>query len=432
MKKMLALLLALLLATSCVTALAELPNLENGVTVAAAMNFDSDAVMALAAQAGEDFGDFPAEAMNAAFGIINNLGVKAAVKGTDAQIDLLLKDASVLTLNLGVNESGIVVTCDAIPNYAFTISAETIQQLLAQIAESMPKGLDGIDPEALGEAIGNRLGALIQEVLSKAGETETGSFSVDGMDFNARIPLNITTKELALLTMNFVKDTLNDPAFAPILSMVGDQLDLGDLDEAIQQLEGMDEAQMPVTEAFVYGQLDEAGNANGIYVAIDISQDGETIATRGGMVNNHILGSVKVLDQGAFKLDAEIKDNGANVAVTVEAQGMTALLNLNVAARADGGADMRGDLSLNGSAPLFTGYLSVVPGAEITAPASTEGKVCIALEGLMNNDSEATQNAMTALQSAAIVIMGKAMQVMPDEFNVIMTMVNGGQAQMGY
>ena len=430
MKKLLALLLALLLATSCVSALAAMPDLENGVTVAAAMNFDAEAVMALATQAGEDFGNLPEEAMTAAFGIINNLGVKAAVKGTDAQIDLLLKDASVLALNLGVNESGIVVTCDAIPNYAFTISAETIQQLMNQIAESMPKGLDGIDPEALGEAIGSRLGALIQEVLAKAGETETGSFNVDGMDFNARIPLNITTKELALLTMNFVKDVLNDPAFAPVLGMIGDQLNLEDLDDAIQELEGLDEAQMPVTEAFVYGQLDEAGNANSIYVAIDISQDGQTIATRGGMVGNHILGSVKVLDQGTFKLDAEIKDNGANVAVTVEAQGMTALATLDAAARADGGVDLRGDISLNGSAPLFTGYLSVVPGAEIAAPASAEGKICIALEDLMNNDSEATQNAMTALQSAAIVIMGKAMQVMPDEFNVIMTMVNGGQAQM--
>jgi hypothetical protein len=108
---------------------------------------------------------------------------------------------------------------------------------------------------------------------------------------------------------------------------------------------------------------------------------------------------------------------------------MTALATLDASARADGGVDLRGDISLNGSAPLFTGYLSVVPGAEIAAPASAEGKICIALEDLMNNDSEATQNAMTALQSAAIVIMGKAMQVMPDEFNVIMTMVNGGQAQ---
>ena len=433
MKKMLALALALMLALSCVSALAELPGLEDGVTVAAAVNLDQEAVMNLAAMTGAEMDEATAAMMPIVFNIINGLGLKAAVKGTDAQIDVLLKDTSVAALNLSMNDQGIVITCDAIPTYAFTVSAETIQALLNQIMESMPADMGSIDPEALGEAIGNAIGNAINTILSKAGETEMGDFNVDGMSFNARIPVNITTKELALITMNMVKEIVAEPSMAPILSMAGDGFDLSQIEESIQELEAMDEASMPVTEAFIYGQVDDNGNANGIYVAVDISRDGETVSMRGGYVGNHILAGGSALDQGAFKVDAEIKEDGADINFTVEAQGMSILVNLVVAVRADGGADLRASLSMNGSAPIFSGYLSVVPGAEITAPASAEGKNVIAIEDLMAGSEEASGNAMTALQSAAIIIMSKAMQVMPEEFNAIMTMVNGqGQSSYGY
>lgn len=405
MKKLISIVMALMIAMFAVSAVAEAP--ETAYTGEIGINISAEGVSTLMAAGGASM-DGQENMVNSIVSIINNVSLKGVVAGKEAQADLLLKGESLATFAAKKEKGGVLsIFSDIIPNSYITVADETLKALMQQVSQSM----EGIDVQAVATAVMPHLQSAGETVMSKVGEAEAVSYTFNGTEFTSKIPVNMTTKEIAVLGLTMVKDIASEEAVAPLLAQ-SEGFSVEEIEKAIQEIQEKSDDELPVTDIALYSN--EGGD---VLFDTSMSKDGEAFVMQFAVTSEKIIAHIDALSQATIDMDIDLNTGSLKLNASFDANGMKAGLDLTLQI----GQDITGELavSLNGT-NLITLSGKLEKGGTITASFDTAGKTETKLEDLMSGNSSAAEALTSDVQNNIMGLVMKAMQIMPDEIGALM------------
>ena len=351
-----------------------------------------------------------APAMEALKSLLNALTIRFAADSSTAQMDILLNGTSAASLSAKAEEDGWAVVSSLFPTSMLTVKNETLAQFnTTPVIE---------DPEAMAEAVKAPVEQLISEFKATAGEPETGSWTVGGVEYTAKTVYNITTKEAIVKVLTTAKTILSDERLTGIISSVpsADGFDPASLDQALENIREQDESEMPALSVAEYA------NETGTCIEIILEKDGEsvnmTVATAGQVtkVDLDVLGQLTL----SMVIDQENKQFDLNASFAYEGAAMTLAGSLKI-------ADERSDFFLNismamGETPITFGIKGFAA-HEVPVFEAAEDLKVVALESMMGED-EASVEAANAFgnefQTGLFAFVGAVMQQYPALYTLMM------------
>lgn len=446
MKKLLALMMTLALALSCVGVQAEM-TLPVNANVTVQVNGDS--LSTLLMMTGTEMDENSTAAMSSLLAMLNALSVNVAATEEGMQAELRLKDTAVGTVNLGSDEKGnLVMVSDLFPTYAITMAPETLNQLLSLDTADQP-ALANMDDVAA--ALQQQIAAVTEGMQEKTGQPVPGEYTIEGTAFNVMVPMELTMGDVMQMGVSVAKGMLANEsvlAFLGELDMPMDEFSPEALDEALADM-SEEEAAAPVSMNLYY-QMDAEGNAtDNRYITYETTIDGENVSVAFGYVDGkvyvHALMSEDVYEtEDALRQAAQMgtADTGTiDMVAGTDADGNVALTfemlveGVYMAVKADGqptDAGFRGKAEfylLDAENALLTIHVELTQGVgELTNTVSAEGKTVLALEELMAMDEDALDAALEGLGEdvenfGLFTLLGNAANAMPDEMNALMALM---------
>ena len=436
MKKILALVLALILGLSSVGAVAD------DYTATLDFDFPTEQLLSMASIAMDEETLSMAQIM---LPIINQLDLQLVAVDEQIQFNIVAKDTSIASLALGMQGDQFVVVSDLFPSYYLSVSMETVMALMEEAAAAMPQ-MDEDMEEALENALENFSENWATQLHNYAGQLENGNFVVNGESFTAKIPVNITLEELGILGLNLVKDIIADPSLATLGAML--ELNASDLDVIIAQLQETAKTDPQPCDLAFYGRQNAQGElGDDMAITFATTEDNQLLALSMLILDDRCSGSVVVGDssnssfekmytaamsgtQEALTLEwnaSEGKDDSFNLDITLCAMGMYFSL------KADGSEAKNGYVQNTAiffpvpDFPIFTYTFTVEEGEKDPLPISTSGKTAITVEEIMN-DPYAAEEKLEGLKLDVSAyglpsVLAKLIAAMPDEASALMTKV---------
>ncbi len=415
MKKICSLMLALMLVLFAVPSLAEtMAATPFGLTFEARITVNPETVLQLAGAFGATEVEGMEEVIGKAINILNNASVRAAVDGTAAQGELLLKDQSLAMIAGKFSEDGVVVVSDVLPSYVLTLSGNTIKEMMGKVTEAM----NGLQSGELAEAIAKYITPLTDGLEEKIGEPETVSYTFEGTEFTVKMPINLTAKEIMDKMTEAMKGLLSEKSVKDIFA----KFDIGEkeIEDIIADMQEVPEDQLPEMAMAVY--TNEAGDMLG---ELAMTQDGQEMLMQGGSIGGKIAVRATA-PQMTMSLDADPAAGVVNVKTVVDAEGMKIASDDSVMV-ADNMLTGTSTLSVN-DAQLLTVDYTMIPEGTVTADFSMEGKTELKMESLMQDGDKAMETLQQAVMPGLMGLLTKAMQIMPDEINEIMQMLTPSES----
>lgn len=430
MKKLIALLVALLLAFSCIGAVAEEASAFSlsklGVpafTATSSISIDQEQAMALLPMFGVP--DEYAGIVQALLPVVANLGARLVYNGSGAgQFDLLLKDTSVVSAALSMSESTLSLVSNVIPSYVLTVSTDAIKNLVEQVSNQLSSEVEKLDMEAIMNAAMKYAGEFMETVQSTLtiGEAEVGEFVIEDVTFNAKVPITVDAKAVAVAALNMVKKMAQDEAFASILASAG-EVDLSKLDEAIANVENSTEENTPDIAFDIYSAVNEDGTASGD-TAVVVTVDTKT--EQAGVVNVTVLAVQPVIEAIveaptlALNCVAVVTLNESGLSLDVDAtiQGLYIGDEAVITFTEQGIHEEEALYFMNEESPLLTDVTDIVFGTgEVTMDFDAEGKIVLPVEQLMTDEEGQLSGGllMDVMSNGLSSLIGNASSAMPEE-----------------
>ena len=284
MKKLLAMLLALIVALSCTLSLAEtadaaaLPE----ITITGKYAVDREVLANVLTTFGVD--EKTAGIADTAAAVMNELGERLIVADNGLELGLSLKGTDLFTLVGELSDAGISLGSSIIPSYVLTLSGDTLAAALQSAAGDVADDLSSLDFSALGEALSGHAQTFITSCVSAVsyGEAVPGDYVMDGISYNVMVPINVDLEAVINALNTFVADISNDEAIQSALKQLEDKgIRLTADDSAPISTENL-----PKLDFEAYMTVDEAGNTTG---ATDVvfkvyPPDSEEVATMGDVL----------------------------------------------------------------------------------------------------------------------------------------------------
>ena len=454
MKKILALVLALMMTLSCAGVLAEAPAPETEpeteisvhadpgegkFTTTASLTVDAETLqMILGMMDAVDEEQMPVIAT--ILNLVNGLSGKLSMFRNGAQVDLQLQETPIVSLAGAAVEGGseLVVGSDLIPNYLILVSQEYVSQITEQLMgklQDMAGASSGaqadIDTQALANAIMPYLTEVVAAIQEKIGEPEMGEYTFEDATFQAKVPINMTVKEALLLCINALKGMLQEEAVASAVATVGSTVGrewnveelVASLEEKAASIEEASEEDMPAADVALYMGMDEDGNQN-VYFVAELTKEEETMLFCGGKVNGAYYGHINIFEMLTLDASAGMEEGVLHAVLNASFQN----LFMGIDAQLAGLSNVTVALYfMNPMAPIATISLVTVPGAESTLALDSEGKTIVTIEDLMNDESgAAVQGLMTDLSTYGLMgLLSKAASIMPEDVSVLMSLLSG-------
>ena len=257
-------------------------------------------------------------------------------------VDVKSEPASSITVGANAAGDGWNVTSTLFPSSVLSVSQAELDQLSGAAAQDVSAqaasaaggitldadALKDLDAEAVTKAVNDALSELSNTFLATAGEPETGSFTVAGVEYTSRTPYSITTKEAAAALLTAAKKVITDPSVAPFLAKVTQADPAAKLDEAFKTVTAADDADVAPLEAARF--TNEAGDTCTRFLITQEDQSVEILSAASGQVKTYSLSGL-----------------GMNVALTVDAENRKYSLALGLSL-------MGSTVSLNGSLTLVS------------------------------------------------------------------------------
>lgn len=423
MKKLLAVILALLLALGCTSAFAQ--------TVVTKLTIDRD----VAGQLLPGFG-IPEEQMpmiDTALAVVNALGVRVTTVADGAQVDLSLNDADALSLGVALDDAGANIVSTLFPNYYLTLSNETISAMMEQFMANMPgsgEGDGGMDMAALQEVFGGYIQKWMEACAAagQPGDPVEVDFEIDGMTFDTLVPVTVDMPAIKEATSNLLDELLADEA-------------------AMSALKGMIQGMAQSNGAAFNEETFEADFKAGFeeWMAHFPETVTAELYTNDGDESGAFYMTAESFNEGAEEpfftcdmlyLDEQNMDMGFSMEMTDEETSETATMSAGFAMQ---GTDMQMyfdmagmyiglNMSFPGSDmvfevffmdaenPLLTVNVEITDDGDRTLPVDAAGKTTLAVEEIMaNGNSEAAQGLYADVQNNGLgALIGAAMQAVPE------------------
>ena len=434
MKKLLAILLAALMALSCTLALAEGGDIEepaasSGVIITSELSVDREVLAEDLALMG-----MPVELtgfVDTIAAILSEVGETLVVSGNGLDYQLTLKGSELLGLSAVMDENGISLASNLIPEHVLTIPADMLGTLLAQAQGSE------FDSQAMLEAITPYLGQYMMSVMGAVtpGEPEQGEFELNGATFNYRISSNVDVATISAATITLVQQIAADETVMSALQSVpGLNLSMDSLENA-----DVSNAEVPTVDVMIYSNVDEQGMPINDTSAVEFNvcaPDDET----------HIIAYGYVLVNGQ-KMNADIVfvdsntelawsflpgDNGGEIRIDVTAAGLYFGADFNFTA-GDAVTLATDVFIINDEKPLLSSYSEILPGDGVPVTIDTTGKTVVSVADLSGEGSEEAVGELTndLLSNGLGGLITSAMSAMPDEVTALVGMFMGGGMSSG-
>ena len=276
MKKLLALILALMLALTCVSAFAD--------TIYTKVAVDSEVLSGVLAGFG-----VPEDQMamiSPILAAVNALGVNVIPVEDGAQADLDFNGVQALSMGFLMDADGAKIASTLFPNYLVTVSYETIGQMMEQFSASMPamggEGSEGssMDMNTMMETFGGYFQPWFEAcaVAGKPGDPVPGEYEYEGYTFDTMVPVTVDMPAIMEATQTLIDSILADPAAMAMLQGMaqnsGETMEVSTFEENLKA--GLNEwmAHMPETaNAEVYANSD---GSESFYMIAESSRPGDT------------------------------------------------------------------------------------------------------------------------------------------------------------
>ncbi len=330
MKKLLAVLLALVLALSCTLAMAETTQAADtapaadtadaqpfpGLTIESEYDVDRDTLKDVLGKMGMD--ESIITIIDTIAAIVDQTGEKVVIANEGFQAEVLMKGNSLLNLVGLANDKGLTFGSNLIPNYVLDLSFEELGDMIAgalqQAAEDAEKAAEEdptqyLDMASLSQVVTEYFNDYMQTITTDAiipGTPEQGEFEQDGATYNTKIPMDISLPVILDATKEFISNLENDETVQTALlqlALSGVNVNIEDTSE----LDEIDPATLPVVKVETYMTLDDNGNQSGpTLVAVYVVPVGETTAATTVITK---------VDGNNVKIDADFVSNGTTTQV---------------------------------------------------------------------------------------------------------------------
>ena len=279
---------------------------EGPVSFDAKIGLDQENVLALAG-AETTVPEETAKTVKVISDILDAITVKGTGDKETGELALYAGDDLLLSFGVKNAEDGLRIASSLLGSSVIYISAETMQGMQQQ----MLANARGMDLQALIEAVNNLdkeqlqkdwieiCGKLVKALEEKKGEPENGDFTVDGLAFAAKKPVNVTYTEFITLVLENLKEMLTKDYMQPVIKALNSDQDIAaSIDESIKELSSKPEEEKPELQCAVYSD-----GKGGAYVVYDFTQAVKTAATETDAVE------VESLHMGSGTVDGQYKGN---------------------------------------------------------------------------------------------------------------------------
>ena len=341
--------------------------------------------------------------------LLSVLSIRLAADTNVGQLQVSLDGNPVSSLSVQKQEGGWAAVSTLFPATKLTVKDETLASLTAQQGASMPALPADMDQAALQTLFQGSVDELTEAFKQKAGEPETGSFTVGGTEFTQKTPYSITTKEALTLVITAAKKILNDENIAPLFSQYGGQFSPESLDETLENLQKQDESELPVLSLAEYGN--EAGDSA---FELRLQQDGkETVSVLSVTSGQVTKVTVAVMDQAdaVLVLDEENKQYDLDLSMHALEGVVNVAGSLKIQ---DESSDLEVALTMPsaGAKPTTMKFTAKIT-AEAPVFEAAEGLNEVALETLMK-DEEAANTLNTEITQAMMLMIVKISKDYPE------------------
>lgn len=373
--------------------------------------------------------------------LVNALGINVITAADGAQIDLDLNGENALSLGFAMDGQGATLVSTLFPNYAVTVSQQTIEEMMKQFAENMPGagsagGQGGMDMNAMMGTLGAHIQPWMEacSAAGKPGDPVPGDYEFEGHKFDTMVPVTVDMAAITEATQKLLDDLLADPAaMAAIKGMAqGMARNNGqEFNEASFEADfkaGFQEwmAHFPATgSANYYTNSDSAGIP--FYMDAEALREGETEPFTCYML---------MIDEKHMKMGYQ---DGQTTAAGFEMDGTDMSMFFQM------GSDMYMGLAMsfpegqfamdiyfmNADKPLASVTVTMAQGGERTLDATGEGKTVVAVEDAMSGQGDAMNGLMGDIMTNGMSALGVLTQQVPEVAGLMGMFMGGGEAMAG-
>ena len=429
MKKLFALMLALMLALAGVSAVSaeDAAAAEAAAPEAAAasgtihlkISLNADTVTGLAGAADEN----AAKMIPAIVDLVNNLGISMTSDGKDAELILSLKDEPMIDLGVLKEESRMLLLSSLFPNTALVIDQAAMAGMAGGEAGAAPGGFT-MPQISLSEEQTSAMMApmtkLMQDLQAKIGEPEAVEEAMYGTTFTVKLPINMTTKEMLQMVLPAVKEVVSQEGFASVMEQMkaygmNVSFSAETIDQKIDELNNTKDEDLPAMDLAIYSN--EAGDS--MFVVLVTSKE-QNVAVHSGAVAGQTVVEVDVQDQFHLLMQGGEDKTTLNMRIAQQ-EGLVIDIDGEFKAAAEGFSAVF-NVKVN-DAELGTVTLDGTPGGVLSGSYTTEGKKEVSIADLQDQKSEKMQAFMTDIQMGLMTVMGKAAAALPSFMTLMQQMM---------
>ena len=419
MRKLFALILALVMMLTCAAASAN-------STVDVKINADREQLKTVMQKSNSP--EETISVVDAVVALVNALGIKVASVEDGAEIALSLNGEEALTLGFSADEEGAALVSSMFPNHYLTISKEMLKGLM----QSVP----GVGSDAEGGVAGGIAGGMTLPESTQAyfndfvqtctaaivpGEPVKGEYQFDGVNFDTQVPVNIDVPAIKEAFGKLTEQLTEDEAFMSMLQgyMKGGNFDKDKFKQSMNEfLDHFPEAVSAEYDAngeekvpyYVCGRAGSEG-ADPVYEYTMLCKDEKTYTVSYMNHEKEIVAGV-VITEGNVRVEVKQKEDTFAVNFAYETGEPSKYVC---------------DFFFGSDTPLATVTVTVSAEGQRTLEMSAEGKTTISMEDMQSGQGDGVQTFMSEIQNGLMTLITSVMQAVPESAPLIQSLFQGGQ-----
>ena len=411
MKKLFALMLALMLALAGVSAaFAEdaaaapsadaVPAASSGAgTISLSLNLNGDMISQFLGAADQKTAGIAAAIVE----LLNNLSISMTSDGVDAEMVLTVKDEPVAGVAVLKDTDKMFILSDLFPHYYLKIDQNTAGSVMPQIS---------MDPEQMTAMMAPATD-LLNAMMAKVGAPEAVQETFYDTEFTAKNPINMTTKEALQMILGAAKDIVSQEGFTSLLDQLKSSgmsisFDPEEIDKKLEEINNAKDEDLPVLDASIYGN---ENSQDGLFV-INMTKNEETVEVKTGSIGGGFVTEVVVPNKTHVFVKGQADGSMTMNIEFVPQEGLTVNI-LGGFKSSEAGFSGTFNVRLN-DAELGTVAISGIPEPTMSGAFTMEGRTEITIEEMQNQSGEKMQAFQADFMAGLMSCLAKIVLAVPN------------------